>query len=482
MCPPEPAGGACSSMIRSRMPDPTPSFTLVDVPGAAPLLGHLRAYQTRPVELLSTWWRQYGDALRFRLGLTTRYLFSHPDLAEEVLVKQADRFPKVYDLKRPSGLALVLGAGLITAAGDVWKRHRRLIQPVFHRARIATLADRMIQVGEQRMAGWAAQEGPPIDIAAEMRQLTLEVISRTMFSASMTQHIDRLIHGLQVCSKYAIDSDSHPLFLPRWVPTARNREFRSVMRFLDELIYGLLASRRESGTTHDDLLDVLLQARDDETGTGLTDQELRDEVLTILAAGHSTTANALTWTWYLLATHPEAKARFHEELDRVLHGRTPRFDDLEHLPYTRAVWDESLRLYPTAPLIQRRVATPITIRGVFLPQGGRVVINLYNLHRHPDFWPDPDQFLPERWLNGQRPCSRYAYLPFGAGPRACVGLHFASVEGLLLLALIGGRYDLLLAQDHVEPQLMVTLRPKGGLRMALQSRIPTIVSRVREQG
>ena len=468
--------GASQSMIWFLMPNSTPSFTLVDVPGAVPFLGHLRAYQISPVDQSWTWWRQHGDALRFRLGLTTRYLFSHPDLAEAVLVKHTDRFAKVYDPRRPSGLALVLGTGLVTASGDVWRRHRRIIQPIFHRPRIATMVDQMAQVGEQRVAKWATTEEPPVDIAAEMRQLTLEVISHTMFSTSMGHHIDRIIHALQVSTQYAIDSDNNPLFLPRWIPTPRNRAFRSAMRSMDELTAGLLARRRQSGERHRDLLDVLLHARDDETGEGLTDQELRDEILTFYAAGHSTTANALSWTWYLLATHPDARARFHEEVDRVLQGRTPSAEDLEHLPYTRAVFDESLRLYPTAPLIQRKVATSTTVGGVSLPQGARVLISVYNLHRHPDFWPHPDQFLPERWLGSDRPCAHYAYLPFGAGPRACVGLHFASVEGLLLLALIGRRYDLRLAQDRVELQFMVTLRPKGGLRMVRQPRIIPAVS------
>lgn len=452
------------------MPDSMPSFTLVDVPGAVPLLGHLRAFKTRPLERLSAWWHQHGDALRFRVGPKTLHLLSHPDLAEDILVTQSDRFVKVYDPRRPEGLALVVGNGLVTASGDVWKRHRRLIQPIFHRARIATMADQMTQIGEQRMTAWPAEAGQPIDIADEMRQLTLEVISQTMFSSSMAHHIDGIRHALHVSVKYAFDSFSHPLFLPLWVPTARNREFRAAMRFMDELMYGLLAQRRQSGTTQDDLLNVLLHARDDETGEGLTDQELRDETLTIFIAGHETTATALSWAWYLLAKHPEAKARFHEEVDRVLHGRTPRFEDLDHLPYTRAVFDESLRLYPSAPVIQRKAVTHTTVGGVSLPVGAIVLVSIYNLHRHSQFWPNPDQFLPERWLGGERTHARYAYLPFGAGPRACVGIHFAAVEGPLLLALIGGRYDLQLAQEHVEPQVMVTLHPKDGLRMTLLPR------------
>ena len=452
------------------MPDSVPSFTLVDVPGAVPLLGHLGAFRQHPLESLSAWWRQHGDAIRFRLGPKTFYLFSHPDLAEEILVKQSDRFVKVYNPRKPHGLALVLGNGLVTSSGEVWKRHRRIIQPIFHRSRMAAMADRMAQVGEQRVAAWKGREGDTIDIAAEMMQLALEVISQTMFTTSMTQHIDRISHALQVSIKYAFDSFSNPLFLPLWVPTPRNREFCTVMRFMDELMYGLLAERRQSGVLHGDLLDLLLQARDDETGEGLSDQELRDEALTIFAAGHETTANALAWTWYLLAIHPETKARFHEEVDRVLQGRTPNADDLPHLPYTRALFEESLRLYPPAPAVQRKASTQTTVGGMSLPEGAFILVGTYNLHRHPAFWSNPEQFLPERWIDGERPRSRYAYMPFGAGPRTCVGLHFASVEGPLLLALIGARYDLQLAQDHVEPHLMVTLRPKGGIRMRLQPR------------
>lgn len=435
-----------------------------------PLLGHLSSFKKQPLESLSTWWRQHGDALRFRLGPKTLYLFSHPDLAEEVLVKQSDGFVKVYDPQRPTGLALVLGNGLVTSSGDVWKRHRRIIQPIFQRSRIAKMADRMAHVGEQRLAAWQDHAGATIDIAAEMMQLALEVISQTMFSTSMTQHIDRISHALQVSIKYAFDSFSNPLFLPQWIPTARNREFGSVMQFMDGLMYGMLAERRRSGMHHDDLLDLLLQARDEETGEGLSDQELRDEALTIFAAGHETTANALAWTWYLLATHPEARASFHDELDRVLQGRTPSADDLPHLPYTRALFEESLRLYPPAPAVQRKTAAHTTVGGISLPEGAFVLVGTYNLHRHPDYWANPDQFIPERWLGNEPPTSRYAYMPFGAGPRTCVGLHFASVEGVLLLALIGRLYDLELAQEKVEPHLMVTLRPKGGIRMTLRPR------------
>lgn len=452
------------------MPAPVPSFTLIDVPGGVPLLGHAGVFKRNPLQTMAGWWRRHGDALRFRLGPKTLHLFSHPELADEILLQQADRFVKVYDPRRPVGLALVLGNGLVTSSGEVWKRHRRIIQPVFHRARMAPMADRMAQVGEQRLAAWASHGEQPVDIAAEMMLLALDVISHTMFTTSVAQHTDQISRALRVSLKYAFDSFHNPMQPPRWLPTARNREFREVMEFMDGLIYGLIAERRRSGTAHDDLLDRLLQARDEETGAGLSDQELRDEALTIFAAGHETTANALAWTWYLLATHPEARTRFHEEVDRVLQGRTPTADDLQHLPYTRALFDESLRLFPPAPAIQRKAATDVTIAGVALPAGSVVLVGTYNLHRHPDFWPDPERFLPERWLDRHRPAARCAYVPFGAGPRACVGMHFAAIEGPLLLALIGRRYDLRLAQETVESELMVTLRPKGGIRMTLHPR------------
>lgn len=452
------------------MPPSASPFTLVDVPGGVPLLGHVPAFKRHPLESLAGWWHEYGDALRFRLGPKRLALFSHPDLAEEILVHQADRFVKVYEQRKPVGLALVLGNGLVTSSGEVWKRHRRIIQPVFHRSRMAAMADRMAQVGEQRLAGWTAYQGKPIDMAAEMMQLTLEVIAQTMFHTSVAEQIDRISHALRVSLQFAFDSFHNPLHLPLWVPTRRNREFQSVLRFMDQLIYGLLAERRHSRAGHDDLLDLLLQARDEETGAGLSDQELRDEALTIFAAGHETTANALAWTWYLLATHPEANARFHEELDRVLQGRTPNADDLHRLPYTRAVFDESLRLYPPVPAIQRKTTAATTLCGMALPAGAVVLVGTYNLHRHPAFWPNADRFEPERWLEGDRPTARCAYLPFGMGPRACIGTHFATVEGPLLLALIGRRYDLRLAQDHVSPEVMVTLRPKGGIRMTLHPR------------
>src|SRR5688572_10332413 len=226
------------------MPEPVHPFTIHDVPGGLPLLGHLPLFKKSPLNMMSTWWRQHGDALRFKLGPKTFYLFSHPDLAEEILVQQSDRFVNVYEHQRPVGLALVLGNGLVKSSGEAWKRHRRIMQPVFHRSRVASMADRMVQVGEQRLESWADYGERPVDIAKEMMQLALEVISQTMFTTSVADHMDQISQALRISLKYAFDSFHNPLRLPLWVPTARNREFRSVMQFMDRLVYRLLADRR----------------------------------------------------------------------------------------------------------------------------------------------------------------------------------------------------------------------------------------------
>jgi cytochrome P450 len=438
--------------------------------GGEPLLGHLRAFRRRPLQAMSQWWRRHGDALRFRLGPKTLYLLSHPDLAEEILVHQADCFVKVYEPRRPTGLALVLGNGLVTSSGDVWKRHRRIIQPVFHRARMAAMAERMAQVGEQRIAGWTVHAGGPVDIADEMMRLALEVISQTMFHTNVADHIDHISHALRVSLKYAFDSFHSPLRVPVWVPTPRNREFRLALQFMDKLIYGLIAERRRTGAQRDDLLDLLLRARDEETGAGLSDQELRDEALTIFAAGHETTANALAWTWYLLATHPEVKACFHEEVDRVLQGRTPQADDLQQLPYTRAVFDEAVRyILPFLRSSERPPAAQASAGSPCLP--GRLswwaFITCIGIRPSGAIQSDSCRSDGSR-ANGRLPDAPICRSAQDHGP--AWGRISRRWKGPLLLALIGRSYDLQLAQEHVEPEIMVTLRPKHGIRMTIQPR------------
>lgn len=448
-------------------------FVLRDAPRGRLLFGHLTEFRRHPLETMAAWQRERGDLVRFKLGPRRFYLLSHPDLAEEVLIHKPEVFDKVYQPNKPTGLALILGNGLLTSTGEVWRKHRRIIQPIFHRGRMTLMAQRMIEVGERLLDRWRQQDpDKPVDIASEMMQVTLEIITQTMSSTSVLKDIDELRSALQALLRYAFNSMHNPVRVPDWVPTRSNREFRRAKALMDQLIYGLIAERRRSGEPHDDLLDMLLRARDEETGAGLNDRQLRDEMSTIFSAGHETTANALSWTWYLLATHPEVRVRLHDELARVLDGRRPAGDDVPRLTYTQAVFEEALRLYPPAPAVQRRVTAETTLGGYHLPVGSIVLVSIRNIHRHPDFWEEPERFTPDRFLQDEtKSRHRLAYLPFGAGSRVCVGSHFALVEGPLLLALIAQQYDLNLVPGHpVEPELTVTLRPRYGLLMTRQKR------------
>jgi cytochrome P450 len=448
-------------------------FSIVDAPGKRWLLGHVLEFKRNPLETMTSWRERCGDFVRFVLGSRELYLLSHPTLAEDVLVKQTDAFTKVYDPAKPTGLALVLGNGLLTSGGELWRKQRKLIQPMFQRARVARLSAQMVDAGEQMLARWAQRrQGEPCDVAAEMMHLALEVVTRTMFSTSVLKDVDTLGPALLVLIRYAFRSFHNPFRLPLWVPTASNREFLQAKQLVDRMIYGLIEERRQSGLKHDDLLDTLLCAVDAETGAGLCREQQRDELLTIAAAGHETTANALTWTWYLLATHPAAAARLQEELADVLEGRAPTMEDLPRLSFTRSVFEEALRLYPPAPAVQRRAIKDTTVGGRPLPAGSLVVVSLWNIHRHPAFWEQPERFDPDRFASNRTANDHHlAFLPFGAGPRTCIGNHFAMVEGVLLLALIAQHYALTLVPGHkVEMELAVTLRPRHGLPMILQPR------------
>ena len=283
---------------------------------------------------------------------------------------------------------------------------------------------------------------------------------------------DRLAPALDTLIRYAFRSFHNPFRVPLWVPTPRNREFQKAKASVDRLIYDMIRERRASGIRRDDLLDQLLYAVDQDTGSSLTDHQLRDELLTIAAAGHETTANALSWGWYLLAVHPDVRARLYEELTNVLGTRRPTVDDIPRLVYTRSVFEETLRLYPPAPALQRRAVRDTSLGGCPIRAGSLLVIGLWNIHRHPDFWDQPEAFRPERFeesAEGVR--HRLAWMPFGAGHRTCVGNHFAMIEGPLLLALIAQRYEMnLLPGQTVEPEVAVTVRPRNGLKMTIQKR------------
>jgi cytochrome P450 len=457
----------------TEMPSTAPSFKLGYVPAGRWLVGHLWEFKQHPLDVMAAWRRLHGDLAQFQLGTRSCYLVSHPELAEEALLHKPDDFSKIYDPDKPTGLGLVLGNGLLTSEGPLWKKNRRLIQPVFQRQRVASMAKEMLSAGEDLLKRWDALDPRrPVDVAVEMIKVTLDVITRTMFSASLLHEVGRLAPALDTLLRYAFRSFHNPLRVPLWVPTPGNRAFQGAKAAVDRLIYGLIRARRASGIRHDDLLDQLLHAADQDSGLGLTDEQLRDELLTIAAAGHETTANALSWAWYLLARHADVRTRLYEELTNVLGTRRPTIDDIPRLVYTRSVFEETLRLYPPAPALQRKAVRDTSLGGCPLAAGSLVIIGLWNIHRHPNFWDEPETFRPERFAEATETARhRLAWMPFGAGHRTCVGNHFAMIEGPLLLALIVQRYELdLVPGSIIEPEVAVTVRPKNGLKVMLRKR------------
>lgn len=423
---------------------------------------------------------QYGDIYYAPGKASGLYAIRHPDHLHEVLVAKAASFDKGHS--EASRLSAVLGDGLVTSDGEVWRRHRRMIQPAFSAARIAGYAEVMIEEADKLCESW--KDGDEVDVAAAMAQATLCAVSRALFRHDARGQAERIGRAMVAVQ----NSLSIPDVLPAWVPFPPRERLRHANRDLDDMIYRLIAERKArakppgEGAATDiaqtvsksaDLLEMLLSAKDSEgDGGGLTEREVRDELVTLFLAGHETTSNALTWALYLLAAHPEAEAKLSLELSHVLGGRLPSFADLERLPYTEQVLKEAMRLYPPAYMVARRAAEDTTIGGYPVAKGSDVVLWIYMTHRHPSIYSEPLAFRPERFSREEEAkLPRLAYLPFGAGPRTCIGKHFAMVEGRLMLAIFAQRFRFELAERRevaISPR--VTLTPKGGLRMRLRAK------------
>jgi len=367
-------------------------------------------------------------------------------------------------------LGPLLGDGLLISEGELWRRQRRIAAPAFHAKRIAEFVTAMTSCAAATLERWRSMTGP-FDVATEMLALTLDIVARTMFSIDVGGEIASLRRLTDIVVALR-PSTLDLLGLPEWIPRRQPAAYRRAIAEFEALVSRLLAERRADGRDRGDLLSMLLAARDPETGEGMSDRQLRDEILTILLAGHETVANALTWTWYLLARHPEAEARLHEELDRVLGARVPGFADLAELEWTRMVIEEAMRLYPPAHTVSRTAIGEDRIGGVRVPPGAAITISAYLTHRNPNLWPNPERFAPERFAPeavAQR--HRFAYLPFGGGPRICIGNGLAMVEAKAIVATIAQRYRVRLAPGHVvEPIGLVTLRAKNGVRVTLEPR------------
>ncbi|MCW5732067.1 MAG: cytochrome P450 [Alphaproteobacteria bacterium] len=404
-----------------------------------------------------------------RLFLQHAFLLNRPDYIEHVLLANHRNYSKSRYHRQILGP--VLGNGLLTSEGDFWRRQRRIAAPAFHHRRIAGFVDSMAQAAGEMLVRWDGRDGP-FEITREMMALTLVIIARTMFSSNVGADIAKVERAMTTMLELGKPSLIDLFGLPEWLPRPLPRGLRRAKRDLDEVIGRILAERRADPADRGDLLSMLLAARDEESGEGMSDRQLRDEIMTIFLAGHETTANALAWTWYLLARHPEVEARLHTEVDRVLGGRVPAFADLANLTYVRQVFEESMRLYPPAHTFNRMALGEDEIGGLRIPPGALITISPYVVHRNPALWPDPERFDPDRFAPEKaagRP--RYAYIPFGGGPRICIGNSFALFEAQVIIAMVAQRYRLALEPGHVvEPVGHITMRPKNGIMMRLLPR------------
>jgi cytochrome P450 len=410
-----------------------------------------------------------GDVVELRFSWIRAALISAPDLIQQIFQDHRTFNKQTLTYQR---LHVLVGDGLVRSDGEFWLRQRRIAQPAFHRQRIAGFASVMIEAAMglvERLAAFA-QSGEPLDLAQEMTQLTLAVVCETLLGGDVGTARQEVSAAFSVLNHLSMERAQARLALPLWVPTASNRRFRTHLQALDQTVYEIITRRRGANEEAGDLLSMLLQARDPETGEGMSDLQLRDEVATMLLAGHETTAVTLSWALYLLSQHPEVEARLREELRTVLQGRPPTYEDLDRLEYPRMVVDETLRLYPPVWGLNRHVAEDTELGGYHLPRGMIVLVSPWVTHRSAAIWQAPEAFRPERFAAGRKEAlPRYAYFPFIGGARQCIGNHFALMEAQLVLAALYQRYHFALWPGHpVEPEPVLTLRPKHGMKMRIE--------------
>ncbi len=420
-----------------------------------------------PLEYFTKVAREYGDVAGLRVLNFKTVFINHPSLIEEVLVTNARKYSKGRVLRANRH---VFGEGLLTSEGDFWLRQRRLAQPAFHRARITSYAATMVDYTERMLQGWRG--GEERDAHQEMMRLTLEIVAKTLFDADVERDAQEVGKSLELLLEIGANF-RRTIFVPHWLPTPTNLRVRREVKQIEKILYRIIAERRASARDAGDLLSMLLSAQD-EDGSRMTDRQLRDETITLFLAGHETTASTLSWTWWLLARHPEVEAKLHAELDAVLGDRAPTLDDLPKLRYTGQVITESLRLYPAAWGMARLVVEDHEIAGYAVTKGMGVAMAQWVVHRDPRWYDAPEEFRPERWEDDLlKRLPRFAYFPFGGGPRQCIGNAFALMEAALILATIARKFRLLLVANHpVVPLASITLRPRHGVRVTLESRQP----------
>jgi cytochrome P450 len=431
-------------------------------------LTNLLAYRRGPLAYFQNLAQQYGDISFFRIGPQEAYFLNHPELIKDVLVTNHQNFMKGIVLQRSKRL---LGEGLLTSEGEFHRRQRRLAQPAFHRQRIASYAEVMVDYANRTSERW--HDGETLDMAEEMMRLTLAIVSKTLFDADVESESGEVGEAMTTVMEL-FDTLTMPFFeLLSKLPLPQLRRFDNARTKLDRIIFSMVEERRRSGIDRGDLLSMLLLAQDEEGDGGqMTDQQLRDELMTIFLAGHETTANALTWTWYLLSQHPQVEEKLHREVDEVLGSRKATFADAASLRYTEMVLAESMRLYPPAWAIGRLSTVDCELGGYFVPRKSLVIFSQFVMHRDERYYHQPLLFIPQRWTPDARESRpAFSYFPFGGGPRRCIGEGFAWMEGVLLLATLAQKWKLRLVPHHpVALKPVITLRPKHGMKMIVSRR------------
>lgn len=437
-------------------------------PKGAPITGVMRDFNRDQLNFIERCRHEYGDVVWMRFLYVPAIFLYHPDDVEYVLVTNSKNFIKSMSL-RSNFFQRLVGNGLLTSEGEEWKRQRRLSQPAFHRERVASYGQVMVDYAKRLTAKW--NEGENRDIHRDMMRLTLEIVVQCLFSADVSSDVDHVGATLKELVKPFASQATLGWILNNRLPTPAHLRFHGLARKIDNVVYRIISERRGSGEDKGDLLSMLLAARD-EDGSQMNDRQLRDEVMTLFLAGHETTALTLAWSWYLLGTHPEVEKKFHRELDEVLAGRTPMAADLPRLKFTEQIAKECMRLYPPAYGLGREAINDCEIGGYRVPAGTQVFMFQWATQRDPRFYEEPNAFRPERWTEDfieQLP--KYAYFPFGGGPRACIGASFAMMEIILCLAAIGQRFRLEIDREHpVSIFPAMSLRPKDGIRAVVRSR------------
>jgi cytochrome P450 len=429
--------------------------------------GNLREFRAGRLEFLTDCARRYGDVVALRFVHRHILMVSSPALIEEVLVTQNQNFIKHFALRLNP---LLLGRGLLTSDGDFWLRQRRLVQPAFVKSRIAAYAPAMVDATMRMLSSW--KPGERRNIHADMMKLTLDVAAQTLFHADASADAEEIAQAMKILQDLFAVRFQGFLPVPQWLPTPGNIRLRRAVRRLDKIIYRFIAERRQSAEDRGDLLSLLLQARDADDGSRMSDKQLRDEAMTLFLAGHETTALVLSWTWYLLARNPDAEAKLLAEVERVVGNRQPAFEDVAKLSYVEAVLLEAMRLYPPGYVIGREALADCVIGGYPVRKGVTVLMCQWVVQRDPRFFEAPEEFRPERWLGeAAKKIPKFAYFPFGGGPRLCIGNTFALMEMALVLATLAPRFRFALVPGvEVKPVPAFTLHPSIGIPGIIEPR------------